>query len=88
MKILLDNLPDGIDPALAAEFIKHRTAIKAPLTQFAFDLNMKAAVKAAELGFSANEAIEETIMNGWRRINGEWLAKLRPVGGKPTLRVI
>jgi len=65
----LENLPDQINAESAKGFIDHRKLIKKPLTQRAFDMAMKEALKAGEVGLTANEIIDRTVMKGWRGID-------------------
>lgn len=76
------QLPEGITPELALDFIEHRKKVKAPLTQKAFDLAMGLAAKAASVGLTAEEVINETILSGWRKPDPQWVAnKLAKDGG-------
>lgn len=72
-KLNFNNLPKEISQDIAKEFIKHRAALKAPLTQHAFDLAMKESLKAINIGLTPDQAINETISAGWKAIKIEWL---------------
>ncbi len=69
----LSNIDDSISQHIAIEFISHRKAMRAPLTQHAFDLAMGTAIKACEIGMTPDQAINETISSGWKGINIKWL---------------
>jgi hypothetical protein len=69
----LSNLPNGITQEAAQGFIDHRKLMKAPLTQRAFVLAMQTAAKAAEIGLTPDQAIDETVAAGWKGINLDWL---------------
>ncbi len=74
-KISFEHLPLGVNETDAQAFIDHRKALKAPLTQHAFNLSMKQAAQAARIGLSPEQAINETILAGWKGINLDWLQK-------------
>lgn len=73
-KISLEKLPAQISVEVAEAFIEHRKTLKKPLTQRAFDLNMKEALKAIQYGIKPDDAIDESIMNGWQGVKAEWAA--------------
>jgi hypothetical protein len=78
------GLPVEIPKSVAQEFVQHRKNLKKPLTQEAFERQMKAAVKAGDqLGISPEKTIHETIDAGWQGIKGDWLAnRIKPKGKK------
>jgi len=59
-----------IGPELAMEFIKHRKAVKAPLSAVAWDQFVKEALKA---GWTVEDAVRECIGRGWRSFKAEWV---------------
>lgn len=67
------GLPEGISLEAAQGFVDHRKLLKTPLTQRAFDLAMKTAAKAQEIGLTPDQAIDETVAAGWKGINLSWL---------------
>lgn len=79
--INLDNLPIAISQESAQGFIDHRKLMKAPLTQRAFDLAIKSALNANEIGLTPDQAIDQTVANGWKGINLDWLANKATTGG-------
>lgn len=85
----LTSLPNGITVELAQAFIDHRKAIKAPLSQQALSLCMNAAAKAVNYGLTPQQVIEETIVNGWRKPEPEWVAnRLAGKGSAPGMTVV
>lgn len=58
----------------AKEFIDHRSNIKKPLTQRAFERSLKKAVECERYGITPDEAIEITIDEGWQGITPEFIA--------------
>ena len=60
-----------IGPELAMEFIRHRKAVKAPLSAIAWEQFVKEAQKA---GWSVDDAVRETISRGWKSFKAEWVA--------------
>lgn len=82
-RISLDELPEQISPQVALAFIEHRKLAKPALTQYAFDLAMKEAAKASEIGITPDQAINETIQAGWKGIKIEWLKnRIARTGGQ------
>ena len=72
--VSLDDLPAGISEDAAKEFILHRSNMKKPLTQNAFNRAMREALKASNLiGITPEQAIHETIDAGWQGIKADWL---------------
>lgn len=71
--VCFDRLPAQISIEIAMEFIEHRKALKAPLTQYGFDKAMAEACKAPSIGLTPDEAIDQTILAGWKGINITWL---------------
>lgn len=78
----LSCLPSGITEQRALDFIEHRFTMKKPLSQRAFDLSMKQAVKAKDHGLTPDQVIDIAIEAGWRGINAEW-ASNRLEGRRP-----
>lgn len=60
-----------IGPELALEFMKHRKAVKAPLSAIAWDQFVKEAGKA---GWTVEEAVRECIGRGWKSFKAEWVS--------------
>lgn len=73
-ELSFENLPGGITEESARAFADHRKILKKPLSQHALDLAMREAARAPEVGWEANQAIDEAIMAGWQGIKIEWLA--------------
>ena len=59
-----------IGPELALEFIKHRKAVKAPLSAIAWDQFVKEAGKA---GWTVEDAVRECIGRGWKSFKADWV---------------
>ena len=70
----LSELPAGISTESAQAFIDHRKMLKAPISQRGLDLSMQEAAKAYQIGLTPQQAIDETILAGWKGIKIEWLA--------------
>jgi len=73
-KIDLSDLPEEISGENAVDFIDHRKALKKPLSQKAFELNMKQAMQANTINLTPEQAINETILAGWQGVNIQWLS--------------
>ena len=61
-----------IQEDLAVAYIKHRKAVKAPLSEVAWRQIVKEADKA---GWSVSDAVTEGIARGWRSFKAEWVKK-------------
>ena len=62
--------PDGVSQSIWDDFVKHRKAKKAPITQSAIDGIKREADKA---GWSLDDALSETCMRGWQGFKAEWV---------------
>ncbi|MGI0120173.1 replication protein [Zooshikella sp. RANM57] len=71
----LSNLPDCISEEAAKSFIEHRKAMKAPLTQRAFELAIAEALKGPEIGITPEQALDETMLAGWKGVKIGWLQR-------------
>ncbi|WP_419614349.1 hypothetical protein [Thiolapillus sp.] len=59
-------------------FIAHRKVKKSPLTQYALELNLKAALRGQEeIGMTADEVLLFTIKEGWQGVNLKWIDNRR-----------
>jgi len=70
----------------AIGFVDHRKLLKSPLTQRAFDQAMRAALKAPEIGLTPEQAIDETVQAGWKKIDIEWLRNRMAKNGNNSYR--
>ena len=64
---LLDEF--GVDGDLAADFVKHRKALKAPITKTALSGFQREADKA---GIPIRQAVQIAIERGWRGFRADW----------------
>jgi uncharacterized protein YdaU (DUF1376 family) len=62
--------PDGVSPDVWEEFIKHRKAQRAVVTPLVMQGIAKEASKA---GWSLNDALQETIVRGWKSFKADWV---------------
>lgn len=67
------KLPKSVDQSAVQNFIDHRQALNAPLTQHALEIQMREAAQAASIGLSPADVIDQTIGAGWKSINLTWL---------------
>lgn len=59
--------PDWIDETLFNEYVKHRKALRKPMTEKAIDLAIKTLDRFRTVdGLDPNEIIEQSIANGWQ----------------------
>ena len=64
----------GVTDEAAQEFVEWRDSIRKPLTQRAFERAMMTAVRChAELGITADTAIEIAIDKGWQGVTFEYI---------------
>lgn len=68
--------PDGVLDSVWTDFVQHRKAIKAPLTDTAIKGIEREAQKA---GITLNNALQEICARGWRGFKADW------VTAKPTV---
>ena len=68
----------GFCPEVAAEFIAHKSRMKAPLTARAWADHVREAQKA---GWSAVEAAEKVMAKSWKGFEAKYVANERPGGG-------
>ena len=61
----------GVDPSIAADWVQHRKALKAPPSRTAID---GIATEAARAGTSLSDALAMCCQRGWRGFKAEWLA--------------
>ena len=67
--------PIGVSNSVWQDFLKHRRAKKAPLTETAMDGIEREAERA---GWGLEDALRETITRGWQSFKAEW------VSGQPS----
>lgn len=65
----------GFSPEEAAEFIAHKSAVKAPLTERAWLDHLAESQKA---GWSALQAAEKVMAKGWKGFEAKYVASERP----------
>jgi uncharacterized protein YdaU (DUF1376 family) len=70
--------PEGVLDSVWTDFVQHRKAIKAPLTDTAIKGIEREAQKA---GITLNNALQEICARGWRGFKAEWVANT----AKPTV---
>jgi len=77
----LSVVPDWLNMNTVEDFIDHRKAIKAPMTQVALNLLINKLEKLKQKGFDPNVLLNESIMNGWKSV-------FEPKGGfvKPAIQ--
>ena len=63
--------PDGVSQSVWDEFIAHRKAKKAKVTELVIEGIAKEAVKA---GWSLEDALKETIVRNWQSFKADWVA--------------
>jgi uncharacterized protein YdaU (DUF1376 family) len=63
-----------VETDMAEAFIKHRKAVKAPLTMIAWQAILKECAKS---GWEPSEAITECLTRGWKSFKAEWVKPKR-----------
>lgn len=67
--------PDDVAEQTWRDFVTHRKAKKAPVTETALDGIRREAVKA---GWSMNAALAETVTRGWQSFRADWATPAQP----------
>jgi len=74
-------LPEWLDPAVWAEWCQYRASLRrVPWTEQAAKLSLKAMTEIHESGGSPRDAVDTSILNGWKGLFPE-----RPTGRRPDL---
>lgn len=77
-----DLIAEGVDPQVAADWLKVRKAKKAPLTRTAWDGVKREADLA---GMTPAQAVKSATENGWQGFKASWLqGKTGSAGQRPT----
>jgi len=71
--------PDGVSQSVWDEFIVHRKAKKAKVTELVIEGIAKEAVKA---GWSLEDALKETIVRNWQSFKADWVAPKQAFANK------
>ncbi|HBQ90952.1 MAG TPA: hypothetical protein DD803_16065 [Alcaligenes faecalis] len=70
-----EHWPVNPSPEVWSDYLQHRKAIKAPLTQTAANRLGAEAHKAQAAGFSVDDFLAECMLRGWRGGKAEWLTR-------------
>lgn len=70
-----EHWPVNPSPEVWADYLQHRKAIKAPLTQTAVNRLGTEAHKAQAAGFSVDDFLAECMLRGWRGGKADWLTR-------------
>lgn len=70
-----EHWPVNPSPEVWADYLHHRKAIKAPLTQTAANRLGAEAHKAQAAGFSVDDFLAECMLRGWRGGKADWLTR-------------
>ncbi len=70
-----EHWPVNPSPEVWADYLQHRKAIKAPLTQTAVNRLGAEAHKAQAAGFSVDDFLAECMLRGWRGGKADWLTR-------------
>lgn len=73
-------------PEVAADYLRHRKEIKAPLTQTAANRLGTEAQRAMAMGYSVDDFLAECMLRGWRGGKASWLEDRdgrKPAGKEP-----
>jgi|DEB3_MinimDraft_2_1074329.scaffolds.fasta_scaffold00010_2 hypothetical protein len=65
--------PFGLSDETLKGYIEMRKAIKKPLTEHAWNLLTNEIQKAVDLGYTAQQCIDEAILNTWQGFKAEWI---------------
>ncbi len=65
--------PMAVSPEIWDDYLKHRKAKRAPITQTVVNMLSKELRKAAASGWSVDDALSEAMAAGWQGFKFEWL---------------
>ncbi|WP_145543547.1 hypothetical protein [Yersinia frederiksenii] len=65
--------PMAVSPEIWDDYLKHRKAKRAPITQTVVNMLGKELRKAAASGWSVDDALSEAMAAGWQGFKFEWL---------------
>jgi uncharacterized protein YdaU (DUF1376 family) len=68
--ITIVNTPIGVSESVWQDFVKHRKAKKAQVTQTVIDGIQREAIKA---GWSLESALAECVIRGWQSFKADWV---------------
>lgn len=68
---ILETFPT-LDESVANDFLKHRKAKRAPLTQSAWDAISREIMAS---GWTPDKALRETMARGWQSFKADWVAE-------------
>lgn len=81
-KTKTDLTPSGVSQSVWQEFVNHRKAKKAQVTQLVIDGIQAEADKA---GFTLEDALKEIVVRNWQGFKADWVSpKTEQVAGKQT----
>ncbi|HEN3632622.1 TPA: hypothetical protein U5E30_001172 [Yersinia enterocolitica] len=67
------SFPMAVSPEIWDDYLKHRKAKRAPITQTVVNMLGKELNKAAAVGWSVDDALSEAMAAGWQGLKFEWL---------------
>lgn len=67
------SFPMAVSPEIWEDYLKHRKAKRAPITQTVVNMLGKELNKAAAFGWSVDDALSEAMAAGWQGFKFEWL---------------
>jgi len=67
------NNPFAFSEETLKGYVEMRKAIKKPLTEHAWNLLTNEIQKAVDLGYTAQQCIDEAILNTWQGFKAEWI---------------
>lgn len=70
-----EHWPVNPSPEVWADYLQHRKAIKAPLTQTAANRLGAEARRAMAMGYSVDDFLAECMLRGWRGGKADWLTR-------------
>jgi len=70
--ININTAPEGVSQSVWQDFVSHRKANKASITQTAIS---RIASEASKAGWTLEQALSECVARGWRGFKAEWVAE-------------
>jgi uncharacterized protein YdaU (DUF1376 family) len=68
----INTAPEGVSQSVWQDFVSHRKANKASITQTAIS---RIASEASKAGWTLEQALSECVARGWRGFKAEWVAE-------------
>lgn len=76
------SAPSGVSDQVWADYLQHRKAKRAPVTETVVKALTRELVRAAEAGWMPDDALAEAMSAGWAGLKAEWLQNRTAAQGR------